>query len=397
MKRTIKLAVAAAVVLTSTSAFATNGANLIALGAKSLGMGGTGVGISHGAESALANPALISSVKGTEVSFGGTVFMPDVETDMGGGAGYKQSGAGMSVIPEVSLASKVNDNFYAGIGMWGTAGMGVDYRMDQGASTMQMVTNLQLMQFGVPLAYTMNGFSVGITPVVQYGSLDINYYFGGATRGAGVGQDLSLGYVLGAAYEVSDLTLGLTYKSRIDMDFGSVLPSTVGPMTGGAYTNELLSTPAEFGVGASYKMGDSTVAVDYKKIKWSEAEAFKDFKWQDQDVIALGYEYQGSGWAARCGYNYATNPIKELGTSYATTANGLSYGVINTFNLLGFPGIAQSHYTVGGSYDFSKQVSVDAAYVYAPEVTESGVGFMGTVETTKMSQKSVTAQLNFKF
>lgn len=44
MKRSIKLAVAAAVALTSTSAFATNGDNLIATGAKALGMGGRGYG-----------------------------------------------------------------------------------------------------------------------------------------------------------------------------------------------------------------------------------------------------------------------------------------------------------------------------------------------------------------
>ncbi len=67
--------------LLSTSLYATNGDHLIGIGAKSLGMGGVGIAISHGAESALANPALITGVQNKEVSFGGTIFMPDVETN----------------------------------------------------------------------------------------------------------------------------------------------------------------------------------------------------------------------------------------------------------------------------------------------------------------------------
>ena len=80
--------------------------------------------------------------------------MPDVKNtnNLGGGASSTTSEADMSVIPSVSIVSKVNDNFYWGIGMWGTAGMGTDYREANTAATsgtqMQMVTNLQLMQFG---------------------------------------------------------------------------------------------------------------------------------------------------------------------------------------------------------------------------------------------------------
>ena len=46
MKRTIKLAVVAALALGTTSAFATNGDAMIGVGAKAIGMGGVGIGIS---------------------------------------------------------------------------------------------------------------------------------------------------------------------------------------------------------------------------------------------------------------------------------------------------------------------------------------------------------------
>jgi len=389
MKKTIKLALVAALALGATSAFATNGSNMISVGAKATGMGGTGIGVSHGAESTLANAALITSVKNTEIAFGGTIFMPKVSFNNGTGAGSKDSSADMNVIPSVSIASKVNDNFYWGIGMWGTAGMGVDYRDE--AANFKMVTNLQLMQFGVPLAYTTNGFSVAVTPLLQYGSLDINFDPGSGQVGAGVAQDLKFGYNLGLAYVVSGLTIGAMYKSEIEMEYDGQI-SNAGTAFG-LTLGDKLSTPAEMGIGISYKMEEHTIALDYKQIKWSSASGYEDFKWEDQNVIAIGYEYATSAWAARAGYNYADSPITDQGV--ANTA-------INTLNLLGFPGIIESHFTVGGTYNVSKTTSIDLAYCYSPEVsqtvTASNFPNPGTRETTvKHSQTALSLGLNYAF
>jgi len=419
MKKTIKLAVVAALALGATSAFATNGSNMIATGAKATAMGGTGIGMSHGAESALVNPALITSVEGTEISFGGTLFMPNVKNtnNIGYGASSAESDAKLSVIPEVSIASKMSENFYMGVGMWGTAGMGVDYRdantVATGGTQMQMVTNLQLMQFGVPLAYKANNFSAAITPLLQYGSLDINYEYpgspnpldpnkSGANMGTGVAQDLKFGYNLGVAYKLSNLTIGATYKSQIDMKYKNVLTKNVSAFsTTGSYANDSLSTPSEMGIGASYQFNANTIALDYKQIKWTEAKGYQDFDWKDQSVIAVGYQYTAKTWAARLGYNYSKSPISEQTVANPMTdmpnSAGLQPGTANTFNLLGFPGIVESHMTVGGSYNISDKTSVDLAYVYTPEVSNTYKNFAAQDITTTHSQTALSAQLNYKF
>lgn len=409
MKRSIKIAVAAAMALSATSAFATNGDHLIGLGAKARGMGGIGIGMSHGAESALANPAMITSVKGTEVSFGGTIFMPDVETKLNGGNGdpaYK-SDADLSVIPEVALASKVSDNLWIGVGMWGTAGMGTDYRDAVGTmGNLNMVTNLQLMQFGVPMAYKSNGMSLGIAPILQYGSLDINYdataFLGGPSETQGVAQDFGFGYNIGAAYEMGALTVGASYKSAIDMEYkGQIAAATaqfsalMGNTT--AILSDHLEQPAEIGIGASFREQGHTFAVDFKQIKWSDAKGYKEFHWDDQNVFMIGYQYEQDNWALRAGYNHASNPIKEQ-SGGLTPQSALD----NMFNLLGFPAIVEDHYTVGGSYAFSKVTSVDVALAYSPEVTETynltNFGNPGiTSITTKHSQQAASVQLNFNF
>ncbi len=403
MKRTIKLAVVAALALGATSAFATNGATMIGYGAKSFGMGGTGIGVSHGAESALANPAMITTVAGSEVSFGGTLFMPDVETtnSLGGPATTATSDSDMFMIPSVSLATKVNDNFYWGIGMWGTGGLGVDYRETPvsaaGGNHMQMVTALQVMQFGVPLVYTANSFAIGVTPVLQYGSLDINYVnpmAGDAQVGAGVAADLQFGYDIGLSYKTNGLTLGAVYKSEIKMDYKDVLPNAITPMTGG-YTNTELSTPAEYGVGVSYATAGHTLAIDYKNIAWSDAEGYKDFSWEDQDVIAVGYEYKTDKWAARAGYQYAKAAVQDNVNAPGIATGPANLG--NTFNLLGFPGTAESHITLGGTYAFNEKISLDLAYVHALETEETYTNFVGQDITTKHSEDGYSFQVNFAF
>lgn len=458
MKRSIKLAVAAAVALSASSAFATNGDNLIGMGAKARGMGGVGIGMSHGAESGIANPAMITSVKNNEISFGGTVFMPDVQTDMGTGGGSIKSDNDLSVIPEVAVAQKINDSLYWGIGMYGVAGMGVDYSkaldgfngaatttaannaanaaamsvMMGGGTMMQaqmaagyatagtvfaalaqgnfgMKTNLQLMQFAVPVAYKVSSFSFALAPVLQYGSLDIDYRLPSITMNAagtavqsialsgpstrGVAQDFGLGYTAGVSFAEQGLTIGASYKSPINMKYDNTISRAIAdfstdPVTGvqGMYLSDNLEQPSEIGTGVSYEIAGNTIAFDYKRVNWASAKGYKDFGWKDQNVYSLGYQYAADDWAVRVGWNHSSSPI-------VAQANTL----LNTFNLLGFPATVENHYSIGGSYAITKMTSIDLAYVYVPEVTDTYTNMVGSTTTTKHSQDSASVQLAFKF
>jgi len=397
--------------ITATTIHATNGDNLIGVGAKSRGMGGVGIAISHGAESTLNNPALITSIHGTEISFGGTVFMPDIKTQLDANpmalpAQEKlTSDADINMIPEVSLAMKINEEFYVGIGMWGTAGMGTDY--SQGSSindtlatgqfsNFDMVTNLQLMQFAVPLAYKTSGLSVAVAPIIQYGNLDINYAMPDQSGninsiGAGLAQDFGFGFSLGATYDASNgLVLGAVYKSKIDMEYTNQLSSATQPFGIVLPDGDHLEQPAQIGVGIAYTMDQHTFAFDYRKIKWSDAKGYKDFGWEDQNVYAVGYEYKQDNWAVRVGYNHSSSAVVE-------TLNP----AINMFNLLGFPATEESHYTVGGTYAFNDQFSLDLAYVYAPKSTKtydvSALQMGLDSVTTDHREDGLSFQLNYTF
>jgi len=389
--------------ITSTLIHATNGDNLIGVGAKSRGMGGTSIGVYHGAESGLNNPSFITHVENTEVSFGGTLFLPDISSGFVGAPSYT-SDADVNTIPEVSIAHRINENWFIGIGIWGTAGMGVDFTKAANLGNINMVTNLQLIQFGAPIAYKTGGLSLGVTPIVQYGNLDINYHLptGPGTFnniGAGIAQDFGVGYNLGISYDfindgLEGLLIGATYKSKLEMNFDGMFKTVTAPfqMPGfpSLYDGDALEQPAEFGVGFSYSTEHHTFAFDYKNIQWSDAKGYGSFGWEDQDIYAFGYEYRQDNWAARIGYNYASSAVVELQDPR-----------LNLFNLMGFPATAESHYTVGGTYEVSDDFSIDLAYVYQPTTTKTfsiaGLPFPASEYSVDHQEQSYSFQLNYKF
>lgn len=377
MKKTkIALAVAAASII-SAPAFATNGDELIGLGAQSRGMGGTGVAAFYGAENQLINPSMLGKAQGSEFLIGGTIFKPNVKADsnVSGSSASDKSSADMNVIPEVSMATRIGDNMVFGLGMYGTAGMGVDYRDNSGL--FKATSNLQLMKFVPTIAYNSGNFGIGFSPVLQYGALDINYVDkSGNTKGNGVSTDLGTGFDIGAYFDVSDaLTVALSYQSAINMTYDGQITDAadgfgIGPTTGKTITSDDLEQPAQIKAGVAYKMNNWMMTLDAKQIQWGSAKGYKDFNWDNQMVYGLGAKYAGSGFWLGAGYNYGEDPIDVL-PNVGQNAQTYSNQAINMFNNHFFPGIVESHYTFGGGYSLSKSMTVEAAVVYAPEVKKT--------------------------
>ena len=429
MKNTIKLALVAAMAMGATSAFATNGDNLIGLGAKSRAMGGTGIAHFNGSESATSNPALITKSKGSNISFGGTYFRPDVEVSKTGnpaagnaGAGTHSSEAKHNIIPYVALTENLGNGFAIGASMFGSAGMGTDWRdvedlNDAGGTAgdmglFAMRSNLLLLKFSVPMAYGQDNWSVGIAPVLMYGSMDMSFdnnFAGGGDVGNGSSASFGTGIELGAAYTLPDtgITLGATYHSSIEMEYKDQISTSAAvfgftdanPVTSGF--SDKLEQPAEYGLGIDWTEGDISVTADWKNIRWADARGYQDFGWENQDVYALGAEYRMDDLAVRLGYNYASNPIanntnsQELGGAGTNTIGD----TMNALNHVMFPAITTRHYTIGAGYQFTKNVGADFAFTYAtsPDVVV-GANTLGLGQLTVTNdQMAFSGNLNYSF
>jgi long-chain fatty acid transport protein len=365
---------------------ATNGDQMIATGTKSMGMGGVSVAMPFGAESGLANPALITYVEHSEISGSATLFFPDIKTKTNRDNTFHKSDSNFYLMPAVQYATHLGGKAYAGLGVWGVAGMGVDFSDApsgplNGSGLLQMKDDLMIMHIAAPLALKEGGMSIGIAPILQVGMLDIEML---GSKVIDKDWEANPGAVIGLAYDFDNgLIVGAKYRTPISMDYDM--------KSGGSLS---LQQPGELGVGFSYTYGPHTLAFDYKRIQWGSADGYSDFGWRSQDIYAVGYQYQTENWALRFGYNHGKSPIPT----------GSTETLEDYFNLLGFPATSKDHYTIGGTYTIDKEFSLDLAAVYSPKVTTSGklVGknpnsAINEFITNKHSEFSLTAQLNYKF
>jgi len=314
------------------------------------------------------------------------------------------------------LTNNLDNGFAVGMSMFGSAGMGTDWRdVPENAGAVQMGlfsmrSNLMLLKFSVPVAYGQDNWSVGVAPVMMYGALDMsfnNHFAAGSPDvGNGSSADFGLGYEAGAAYTLPEmgLTLAAKYQSAIMMEYKDQISTTAaafGYMPGttfGAFSDKL-EQPSEIAVGLDWTSGDVSLTADFKRINWADTKGYGDFGWEDQNVYAVGAEYRMDKLAVRAGYNYGKNPIKN-NTNNTPVAGPNTHGdTMNALNHVMFPGVTEKHYTIGAGYEFTKNVGADVAVTYAtsPDVTVSAATVaLGTV-TVSNDQKAVSANLNVKF
>jgi len=404
-----KVLASAAILAVAGSALATNGDNMIGVTPASEAMGGIGVGMPIGSvDSIFRNPAWMNSEKGFTVSFGGILFMPDVKgrVNMGPGmdSGYVSSRANFFTVPEIGITNRINDKAVVGIAAYGVSGMGVDYRnKDQLLSNMH--TTLQFMRIIPAVSYQVNpNLSVGVGLDLAWGSLDMGATMPYGNAGGGQSSSYGVGAQLGIGYKVGGLTVGFNYQSPVSMKYKHVFKSSPT----GSYEDLKLEQPQEVAAGIGYKvLPNLKIGLDLRWINWSDADGYKQFKWKDQTVIAVGGEYQvNPALKLRAGYNYAKSPIRSY--------SGLNAGAntipnfnppqpftdfqVQWFNLIGFPAITEHHISLGGSYQFTKNFAVDLAYVHAFEkkVESTGPGGMPLVGA-KNSQNEVGIALRWSF
>lgn len=411
MKKT-KLALALTTAAFASSAMATNGTNMIGIGAKSNAMGGTGVAAYFGAENMLANPAMIGKSKGTELIFGGTIFSPDVSTNHFTDEDEinetrSKSDGDLFVIPSAAFSSRINENMVYGIGMFGTSGLGADYKSVDGLFNGQ--TALQVLRFAPTLAFHNQSGGIGFSPLIQYGALDIHYTnpLGGDDVGHGMAQGLGFGYAVGGYYDLGkNFTVAASYTSSIDMEYDGQLTEAAAPFgaLGFNIDHDHLEQPAEIKIGAAYRLNNMTFTADAKRIMFGEAKGYQDFGWKNSDVIAVGAKYQTKDYWLAAGYNYGKMPLSEQDGT-----NDPSGSVANFFNNSFFPATTESHLTVGGGKAISKRAIVEGAFVYAPEVstnfdTTAVSNALATNATiipeeskTKHSQMGVTMMIRYNF
>ena len=396
---TVSLMSAFAVLLIAGSAFATNGMRMIGFGPVQTSMGGVSVGLPMDAASTLTNPAGMSVLPG-RIDFGASYFVPTVEYKaVGAGPGVVinngvtiDSDRGGSPVPAFGLILPINDKFRFGIGAYGVAGMGVDYRGNLYSGV--TYTSYSQMRFAPGLSYKINNIvSVGAAVNVMYATMEFNA--GGPTQQPHMGAS-SFGYgaTLGVLVKPIDMIqIGLAYETK------SYFQDFAFNTAAGADKIEF-NQPSAATVGLGIKpIKDLLIGLDVQWIHWSETNGLNlpqykanvssavpwNMDWSDQFVYKIGVQYTVHPMVAlRAGYNYGKHP---LNTNRA-------------FENIAFPAVAEHHFTAGVGLNLTKQFTINIGGTYSPVTKLSGSNIMqqGIVSyETQMSQYSLDMGLSYTF
>ena len=419
MKRVLLIILAMFLVLSFAGiSSATNGDNLIAIGPISRAMGGVGIAAPQDAISAVfSNPAAMCFgpfCPGTEVNFGGTVFMPRIDSRVtnAGQVTAADSDKKAFAIPAFGLSVPITSSlplWRFGLAAYGVSGLGVDYRntpLEQATlpnsggfpAVAGEYTQLQIMKFSPSIAFQPdNNFSVGIGVHIDYANLDLrngssfNYAVGGQ---AGLIYKLTDGLIFGATYVSPQ---NVTYKQVADFD------------QNGSSDDLKLEQPQQAGVGLAFEPVKDVflIEIDGRWINWSAARGYSDFDWKNQWVGAVGLQFKPSPEIAlRAGYNYGNNPVREHDNFAGTTATTIQGKTMPTyyyesFRIIGFPAIVKQHVTAGVGYEISNKLALNLGYMHAFKETikENGTDPLGqpaTLEST-LSEDSIEFGITWRF
>jgi long-subunit fatty acid transport protein len=333
--------------LSATSILASEAFSPIAYGTKSIGMAGVSIATLHGAESGFENPALLSYLPKNEVSIGITYTNPNRELEDINGTSISED-YDNTYSPYMALSYKINKEFSTGLTLSKIKLQNVVDGYENDIRKTRVI---------IPLSYGVNNFSFGLSIVAekeQYRN----------SSSADEFSSTDYGYMLGIAYKFveQNVLLAINYKSKIDHKFFNV-------------DHEFnMNTASELGCGVHWKIANSNsaIGIDYKKvyaskIYFSQNNPASSNYFKDQDVYALGYEYDTKEWSVRAGYKY---------TSFLYNEDLLT---------VGYPFVSKSHYTIGGSYQFSSNFSGDIALLYAPYKRTLSDGIETTTDYTTLS------------
>ena len=173
------------------------------------------------ASTIVTNPAGMTRLPDAMFTGGLQAMDGDISYSLDNDTGRKSPGDIMRLFPNASAfyTQKLNDDLFAGIGMYGNYGLGTDYGNWSGERLIKKSTMVALTM-SPSLAWKLNErVSVG-------GSVNVNYGFLSLTRSVEgddkteKDHDWAMSYRLGLLMELTDQTrAGITWNSKTEYDF----------------------------------------------------------------------------------------------------------------------------------------------------------------------------------
>ncbi|MWQ40296.1 porin [Glaesserella parasuis] len=351
----------------------------------------SGLGMAYAGNAAVAdnasvvatNPALMTKFKQVEVSVGGVYV--DADVDVEGSFGTKTTVNGnviasspvsdanakdiipSAIVPNLYVVAPVSERFAVGGGVNVNYGLKSEFPTNYSAGVFAGKTELTAVNYNLSGAYDLGyGFSFGVGLNAVHAKATLERHFGAlnpmaptATASRLKGDKWGFGWNVGLTYDINENNrLGVAYHSPVDLRFK-------GKYVGTQSTNvEIpgrlnLELPAYWEISGYHKLTEKlAVQYSYKKTHWNSFQELraidnngkvllqKDEKFNNNSRIALGVSYD----------------VIEALTLRAGIAYDESASVAHPS--ISIPDTDRTWYTLGATYRFTPNLSVDLAYAH---------------------------------
>ncbi len=328
-----KLLVISGLLLTISTAFATDGDQMLGVTANQWLRGGAIVASPTDMPSMIYNPAALGVLKINKYGFDLSLGIMNPPRSITNPMGKKtDSESNYYLGMGNGFAVKISDKIFFGVAAGGVSGMGVDFPSgtlpDNPATPFSeaasIVTKKGLLKIVPTFAYKpTENLSIGVSLQIGQQSLALKSpaFMMPQT------EEWGFGAAVGAIYRFSEkLQAGISYVSKMNIseyEFNgySPIPTTTGE---GIY-KMTMNSPQSFAFGLSFKPLPSLLVegdvkwynfsdvMDYTELKSSNGAVLPlAFGWDDQIVYALGIDYAvNECLSVKFGYNYGATPIGE--------------------------------------------------------------------------------------
>ena len=388
----------------------------------------TGLGRAYAGEAAMAdnasaqfrNPAMLTYLKGTQVSAGGILVVPNIDIN-GHTTRVNSQGnpevvatqakdiADAAFIPNFYVSHQVNDDLYLGLALGTNFGMATELEDSFKGTQFGNEAAVTTVEINPNIAYRINDqFSVGagVRLVLGEGSigakssadaaLPLSAVVEGVPGSISVpkgttlkymeGDDIAWGWQLGAAWQINaDNRIGVNYRSAVDLNLEGhangvafnlydeeLIKAAIGSIMQGQapqlapeknYAGSMeLTLPATAEIASFHQLTDKFAM--HASINWTDWSSFEKLEARIPDLINPNQLVKQENW--RDNYRFAIGGTYQLDAKSVLRA-GVAYdksAVTDANRTLTIPEMDRYWFSVGYGYEYSDNLTFDAGLTY---------------------------------
>jgi len=314
----------------------------------------------------------------------------DIDDGSGSGGGDGGNAGGWVPVASLSYAHELSDDLKVGVFAGSYLGLGLDFNSDWGGRYFATELELLTMTTAFNLGYKVNNeLSIGGGVNIVYGSLtqkmDWNNPLAIPDSQIEIkDSDIGYGFNLGLLYEFSPSTrIGLTYMSEVKFEFEdavdiSDLNGLPGKILSDAKVDLDMSLPQAVSLSLFHQLDETWALLG--SVGWQEWSEFgkTDLKFANGGKVEDDRHFDDT-WSAGIGFHYQlSEPWKLMaGVHYDSSP------VSNSDRTIDQPLDRQIRYAFGAQYDYSRDITISAAYELLDagkaKVDQSGLARQGTL------------------